>query len=139
MIKKWFSQVVFFLMDLWDRHKPRGYLYYIGLPWGLRWWRVYLQCRRLGFDPWVRKIPWGREWQPMPGFWHIYVCVCTVSSFIYIYIYTHTHTYICILLNIDQKKSKQFKGKLKWRYMIDRTINKVNLKDSQITGKNNKN
>ena len=24
--------------------------------------------RRCGFDPWVRKIPWRREWQPIPGF-----------------------------------------------------------------------
>ena len=24
------------------------------------------QCRRLGFDPWVRKIPWKRKWQPTP-------------------------------------------------------------------------
>ena len=23
-------------------------------------------CRRLGFDPWVRKIPWRRKWQPTP-------------------------------------------------------------------------
>ena len=22
------------------------------------------QCRRCGFDPWVRKISWRREWQP---------------------------------------------------------------------------
>ena len=22
------------------------------------------QCRRQGFDPWVRKIPWRRPWQP---------------------------------------------------------------------------
>ena len=28
------------------------------LPWWLRWWRICLQCRRHGFDPWVRKIPW---------------------------------------------------------------------------------
>ena len=27
-----------------------------------------LQCRRLGFDPWIRKIPWRREWQPTPVF-----------------------------------------------------------------------
>ena len=27
-----------------------------------------LQCRRLGFDPWVGKIPWRRKWQPTPGF-----------------------------------------------------------------------
>ena len=26
------------------------------------------QCRRLGFDPWVRKIPWIRKWQPTPVF-----------------------------------------------------------------------
>ena len=25
-------------------------------------------CRRLGFDPWVRKIPWSRKWQPAPVF-----------------------------------------------------------------------
>ena len=24
------------------------------------------QCRRPGFNPWVRKIPWRREWQPTP-------------------------------------------------------------------------
>ena len=23
-----------------------------------------LQCRRPGFDPWVEKIPWRREWLP---------------------------------------------------------------------------
>ena len=26
------------------------------------------QCRRLGFNPWVRKIPWRRKWQPPPVF-----------------------------------------------------------------------
>ena len=25
-----------------------------------------LQCRRLRIDPWVKKIPWRREWQPIP-------------------------------------------------------------------------
>ena len=25
-------------------------------------------CRRHGFNPWVRKIPWRRKWQPTPGF-----------------------------------------------------------------------
>ena len=33
-------------------------------PWWLRWQTVCLQCRRLGFDPWVWKIPWRRAWQP---------------------------------------------------------------------------
>ena len=27
---------------------------------------VCLQCRRPWFDPWVRKIPWRRKWQPTP-------------------------------------------------------------------------
>ena len=27
-----------------------------------------LQCERLGFNPWVGKIPWRRTWQPTPVF-----------------------------------------------------------------------
>ena len=38
------------------------------LPWWLRWRRIYLQCRRPGLDPSVRKIPWRRKWQPTPVF-----------------------------------------------------------------------
>ena len=30
--------------------------------------RVCPQCRRPGFDPWVRKSPWRRAWQPTPVF-----------------------------------------------------------------------
>ena len=26
------------------------------------------QCRRLGFNPWIRKIPWRKKWQPIPVF-----------------------------------------------------------------------
>ena len=29
---------------------------------------ICLQCRRLGFDPWVRKILWRRNWQTTPVF-----------------------------------------------------------------------
>ena len=35
--------------------------------------KICLQCRRyrrLGFSPWVRKIPWRRKWQPIPVFLH---------------------------------------------------------------------
>ena len=39
-----------------------------GLPWWLRWERICLQCRRPGFNPWFRKIPWRREWLPTPVF-----------------------------------------------------------------------
>ena len=39
--------------------------------WWMQWlrqWRICLQCGRPGFDSWVRKIPWRREWQPTPIF-----------------------------------------------------------------------
>ena len=42
-----------------------------GLPGWLGGTRFCLQCsrcRRCRFDPWVRKIPWRRKWQPTPGF-----------------------------------------------------------------------
>ena len=36
--------------------------------WWFRWQNICLQCRKLGFNPWVRKIPWRRECQPTPVF-----------------------------------------------------------------------
>ena len=41
--------------------------YIYRLPWWLRWESVCLQCGRPGFDPWVGKILWRRQWQPTPG------------------------------------------------------------------------
>ena len=35
-----------------------------GLPWWLNGTESACQCRRSGFNPWVRKIPWRRKWQP---------------------------------------------------------------------------
>ena len=32
--------------------------------------RRYRRCGGLGFDPWVRKIPWSRKWQPTPVLLH---------------------------------------------------------------------
>ena len=32
----------------------------------LRWSNVCLQYARPRFNPWVRKIPWRRKWQPTP-------------------------------------------------------------------------
>ena len=34
-----------------------------------------LQCGRPGFDPWVRKILWKREWLPMNGYPFQYSCL----------------------------------------------------------------
>ena len=33
-----------------------------------QWSRILLQSRRHGFNPWVRKIPWKRKWQPTSVF-----------------------------------------------------------------------
>ena len=41
---------------------------FMGFLGGLRWHRIHLQCRRLGFNPWVGTIPWRRAWQPSPVF-----------------------------------------------------------------------
>ena len=37
-------------------------------PWWFRQWRICLQCGRPGFDFWVEKISWRREWLPTPVF-----------------------------------------------------------------------
>ena len=41
------------------------------LPWWLSGKESSCQCRkfkRLGFNPWVGKIPWKRKWPPIPVF-----------------------------------------------------------------------
>ena len=38
------------------------------LPWWLCGKESICPCRRHRFDPWVRKIPWRRKWQPNPVF-----------------------------------------------------------------------
>ena len=40
----------------------------MGLPSGSDGKRFCLQYRRPGFNPWVRKIPWRREWLSTPVF-----------------------------------------------------------------------
>ena len=39
-----------------------------GFPRGLIGKESTCQCRRRGFEPWVRKIPWRRKWKPTPVF-----------------------------------------------------------------------
>ena len=47
------------------------FLYLMGFPGGISGKQRTCQCRRYKrcrFNPWVRKIPWRREWQPIPVF-----------------------------------------------------------------------
>ena len=39
-----------------------------GLPWWLSGKESDCQCRRHELDPWLRKIPKRRKWQPIPEF-----------------------------------------------------------------------
>ena len=43
--------------------------YYLRFPCGSDGKEICLPCGRPRFDPWVGKIPWGREMLPTPGFW----------------------------------------------------------------------
>ena len=43
-------------------------MFYWGLPWWLSGKESACQCRRRGFDPWGRKVPWRRKWQLPPVF-----------------------------------------------------------------------
>ena len=49
-----------------------GFSFYLlskmGFPGGSAVKASCLQCRRPGFDPWIRKIPWRRKRQPAPIF-----------------------------------------------------------------------
>ena len=53
-------------------HQPKNFCYslhlLLGFPGGAEVKSVCLQCGRSGFDPWVRRIPWRRKWQPTPVF-----------------------------------------------------------------------
>ena len=52
-----------------EREKPfKECFFVIGFLCGSDDKEFSCQCRRHGFDPWVRKIPWSREWTPTPVF-----------------------------------------------------------------------
>ena len=47
-------------------------MYLFELQFYLPWWLIRIessyQCRGGMFDPWIRKMPWRRKWQPTPVF-----------------------------------------------------------------------
>ena len=58
-----------------------------------------MRCKRLGFDPWVRKMPWNRKWQPPPVFlawkisWIEILVGYSLSGRKELYMTEHTHTH----------------------------------------------
>ena len=67
-----FTSFVFLFLGLFPWFGGTYPLDFLGssevLPWQLRWLKICLQCRRPEFNPWVRKLPCRREWQPTPVF-----------------------------------------------------------------------
>ena len=45
----------------------------LGLPGWLSSTETGFKCRRHWFDPWVRKIPWRKKWQPTPVFFFFFI------------------------------------------------------------------
>ena len=61
---RWIQSVCRIWKHVFMCHCPHFVPWHIqGFPWWLRCQRICLQCRRSRFDPWVRKIPWRREWK----------------------------------------------------------------------------
>ena len=70
------------LMKQFKSHLHTGYIYLSehligtrGLPWWLSSKKSACDTGRLGFDPWVSKIPWRRKWQPVIGIQLQYSCL----------------------------------------------------------------
>ena len=66
---------------------------------------------RLGFNPWVGKVPWRRAWQPtpvfLPGQFHgqrslagYSLCGCKESDTTERLTHTHTHKYLIITVSL---------------------------------------
>ena len=66
------------------------------------------QCRRCGFDPWVRKVPWNRKWQPtpvfLPGKFHgqrIWQAIVLGIAQSWTWLSTHEHFSTCAFINVN--------------------------------------
>ena len=51
-----------------SRTRLSDFHFHVGFPGGLDSKESPYKCRRLRFNPWVRKIPWRRAWPPTPVF-----------------------------------------------------------------------
>ena len=68
LILHYFSKI----KNIWQFLSLWSILEYPKIVPGLLWWlsgkESACKCRRHGFNPWVKEIPWRREWQPSPVF-----------------------------------------------------------------------
>ena len=66
--QKWLKQVSMHAWDLSVFFFTTASESTITSKWRLSGKESAWQCRRPGFNPWVYKIPWRRDWQPTPVF-----------------------------------------------------------------------
>ena len=70
--KEWMISVtshsILILCKIIPEYVNMWWLHFKGLQCGGSGIEPACQCKRHGFDPWVRKMPWRRKWQPTPVF-----------------------------------------------------------------------
>ena len=139
---QWLSHFSYFRFILtgrvWFRHLnwfPA--MLFWGFPSGSAVKKVCLQCRRRrrsGFNPWARKIPWRRAWQPIPvflpgesmdrGAWRTTVQRVTKSrTWLSDWAYTCTHntlllTYYQQRLFISPPRLNSFSSQINWDFYL---------------------
>ena len=90
------------------------------------------QCRRCGFDPWVRKVPWRRKWQPTPVFlpgkfhrqgslvgywpWGCKESDTTEWLITHTHGHTHTHTHTEEMINTEDRYKEQL-GEMQRKFL----------------------
>ena len=82
-------------------------------------------CERLGINPWIRKMPWRRKWQPtpvfLPGELHGQKSLAGYSPWTCKESDTSewlTHIYFAFQWNTDRLQNSPFKSLLKIRYCV---------------------
>ena len=72
ILQKFLSEYLFSVLEgLYLGMELLSHMHILGFPDGTNGKELTCQCRRYQkhrFDPWVKKIPWRRAWQPTPGF-----------------------------------------------------------------------
>ena len=67
----WAGKLAAYLLRLIGNKSRRNKTFKVWVQWLPRWFsgkESFCQCRRHGFHPWSRKIPWRRKRQPTPVF-----------------------------------------------------------------------
>ena len=122
-------------------HQPSGFnrsVVFKGFPGGTSAKEPTCQCRRCkrwGFDPWVRKSPWWRIWQPtplfLPGKSHQQRSLAGYNPWggkesdttEHPHTYTHIHSFIrkkthCQIIHQESLVSKEYRSRIQGKVRV---------------------